>query len=118
MAAAAVQAERDEVERPIVEQLVAMGWTHVPGREVGTLDAIEAKGSDLADPIRSAVLDLHYYAGAPVVDDERKGTDLPLPAGVPELFRTVQLLVAATGETAYLGTVTSSPDHFHPWRSV
>ncbi|ALO08571.1 HsdR family type I site-specific deoxyribonuclease [Streptomyces venezuelae] len=237
-----VQVERDEVERPIVAQLEAMGWTHVPGTDAGTLDAaepvlrdkldaalrrinvraadrepwmdgtdvsravaeltsvslgkgvaqanfdatdlllsgyvlhgpsgahggasatvqyvewheersglneftvvdqlrvrnrsgdlsildivlfvngvplvaVECKSSDAADPIRSAVLDLRHYAGDPV-DDERDGTDLPVPAGVPELFRTVQLLVAATGETAYLGTVTSTPDHFHPWRSI
>ncbi|MFD3936918.1 type I restriction endonuclease subunit R [Streptomyces sp. NPDC058611] len=239
---AAQQVERDEVERPIVAQLEAMGWTHVPGKEIGTLDAdtpllvdrlgealgrintrasdgepwmdesdvrrsiaelaavplgkgvahanfaatdlllsgyvlggpsaahggasatvqyiewheergglneftvvdqlrvrsrsgdvsildivlfvngiplvaVECKSPDAADPIRSAVLDLRHYAGDPV-DDERDNTDLPVPAGVPELFRTVQLLVAATGETAYLGTVTSTPDHFHPWRSI
>ncbi|WP_328487307.1 type I restriction endonuclease subunit R [Streptomyces zaomyceticus] len=239
-----VQVERDEVERPIVAQLEAMGWTHVPGTTVGTLDAgtpllvdqlgaalrrinvraddgeswmdgtdvsrsitalasvslgkgiaqanfaatdlllsghlltgpsaahggasatvqyfewheersgglneftvvdqlrvknrsgdvsildvvlfvngiplvaVECKSPDLADPVRSAVLDLRHYAGDPIADDERESSDLPLPAGVPELFRTVQLLVAATAETAYLGTVTSTPDHFHPWRSV
>lgn len=239
----AVQVERDEVERPFVEQLTAMGWTHVPGTEVGTLDvgapllvdelkaalrrinlratdrrpwmddtdvarsvaelasvplgkgiaqanfdatdlllsgyvltgpsaahggasatvqyvewhpervalntftvvdqlrvknrsgdvsildivlfvngiplvAVECKSPDLAEPVRSAVLDLRHYAGDPIDDDERAGTDLPLPGGVPELFRTVQLLVAATGETAHLGTVTSTPDHYQPWRSV
>ncbi|MGY3056009.1 type I restriction enzyme R subunit [Streptomyces sp. TE3672] len=238
-----LQVERDEVERPIVAQLEAMGWTHVPGTEIGTLDAetpllvdqlgaalrrinvraadgeswmdgndiarsvaelasvplgkgiaqanfettelllhgcvlngpsaahggpsatvqyiewheeqlrlneftvvdqlrvknrsgevsildialfvngiplvaVECKSPDLSDPIRSAVLDLRHYAGDPIADDERDGTDLPIPAGVPELFRTVQLLVAATEETAYLGTVTSTPDHFHPWRSI
>ncbi|GAB2773023.1 HsdR family type I site-specific deoxyribonuclease [Streptomyces daliensis] len=239
------QVERDEVERPIVAQLEAMGWTHVPGKEIGTLDAtapvlrdklgaalrrinlraadnepwmdatdvdrsiaeltsvslgrgiaqanfdatemllsgyvltgpsaghggasatvqyvewrpeadrlalndftvvdqlrvenrsgevsildlalfvngiplvaVECKSPDLADPIRSAVLDLRHYAGDPVVEDERDDTGLPVPAGVPELFRTVQLLVAATAETAYLGTVTSVPEHFHPWRSI
>ncbi|MER7791656.1 type I restriction endonuclease [Streptomyces sp. NPDC097640] len=240
---AAVQAERDEVERPIVAQLQAMGWSHVRGTEIGTLDvdrpllvgrldaalrrinvkaetrepwmddtdvkrsiaelasvplgkgipqanfdttdlllsgaqlsgpsaahggalatvqyiewheerlslndftvvdqlriknrsgevsildialfvngiplvAVECKSPDLSDPLRSAVLDLRHYAGDPLPEDERDGTDLPLPAGVPELFRTVQLLVAATAETAYLGTVTSVPEHFHPWRSV
>ncbi|MFI6081416.1 type I restriction endonuclease subunit R [Streptomyces sp. NPDC051217] len=238
-----MQVERDEVERPFVAQLEAMGWTHLPGTEVGTLDvsaplltdklgealrrmnvraedrtpwmdeqdirrsitelasvslgrgidtanfaatelllsglvlpapsaahgaasatvqyidwhedrfalndftvvdqlrvknrsgdvsildivlfvngiplvAVECKNPDLADPVRSAVLDLRHYAGDPIDDDERSGTDLPLPGGVPELFRTVQLLVAATGETAHLGTVTSTPEHFHPWRSV
>ncbi|MFG2332123.1 type I restriction endonuclease subunit R [Streptomyces sp. NPDC048604] len=240
---AALQVERDEVERPIIAQLRAMGWIHVPGKDVGTLDvavpfltdhlsaalrrinlravdgepwmdetdvkrsiagladvslgagidranfaatdillsglqlpgpsaahggpsatvqyiewheeridgneftvvdqlrvrnrsgevsildlvlfvngiplvAVECKSPDLADPIRSAVLDLRHYAGAPLPDDERDGSDLPVPAGVPELFRTVQLLVAATAETAYLGTVTSTPEHYHPWRSV
>lgn len=82
------------------------------------LVVVECKSPDLADPIRSAVLDLRHYAGDPIDDDERAGTDLSLPGGVPELFRTVQLLVAATGETAYLGTVTSTPEHFHPWRSI
>lgn len=238
-----VQVERDEVERPFVAQLEAMGWTHVPGREVGTLDvsqplltgrladalrrinvltegrkpwmddhdvrrsvaelasvslgkdiaaanfdttdlllhgsnltgpsaihggasatvqyiewheerfalndftvvdqlrvknrsgdvsildvvlfvngiplvAVECKSPDLADPVRDAVLDLRHYAGDPIEDDERDGTDLPVPDGVPELFRTVQLLVAAAGETAHLGTLTSTPEHFHPWRSI
>ncbi|MFJ5118779.1 type I restriction endonuclease subunit R [Kitasatospora sp. NPDC088548] len=239
----AVQTERDEVERPVVAQLQAMGWRHVPGTEIGTLDAetpllvneleaalrrvnvraadrepwmdgtdvkrsvtelasvslgkgvaqanldatdlllsgyvltgpsaahggasatvqyiewheervelndftvvdqlrvrnrsgevsvldivlfvngiplvaVECKSPDHADPIRSAVLDLRHYAGDPVADDERDDATLFVPAGVPELFRTVQLLVAATGESAYLGTVTSTPDHFHPWRSI
>ncbi|AYC41066.1 type I restriction endonuclease subunit R [Streptomyces griseorubiginosus] len=236
-----VHVERDEVERPFVAQLEAMGWTHIPGAELGTLDAakpllvdqlgpalrrinvrgsdgqpwmgdddiqrvvnelaslslgngvvqanlaatdmllhgwtlpspsaahggpsatvqyvewhpdlvtrntftvvdqlrvrsrsgelsildlvlfvngipivaVECKSADLAEPVRSAVLDLRYYAGNPVLDLDATGA--PLPAGVPELFRTVQLLVAATGETAHLGTVTSEPEHFHPWRSV
>ncbi|MFD9562303.1 type I restriction endonuclease subunit R [Streptomyces sp. NPDC059994] len=240
---AGMQVERDEVERPTVAQLTKMGWTHLPGKDVGTLDvgapflteqlavalrrinlraddgqpwmdetdirrsiselaavslghgvdkanfaatdfllsglllagpsaahggssatvqyiewheeradrnkftvvdqlrvrnrsgdvsildivlfvngiplvAVECKSPDLADPIRSAVLDLRHYAGSPLSEDEREGGSLPLPAGVPELFRTVQLLVAATAETAYLGTITSTPAHFHPWRSV
>ncbi|MGV9989857.1 type I restriction endonuclease subunit R [Streptomyces sp. NPDC003374] len=80
------------------------------------LVAVECKSPDLAEPVRSAVLDLRHYAGNPVLDLDATGT--PVPAGVPELFRTVQLLVAATGETAHLGTVTSEPEHFHPWRSV
>lgn len=233
----AVQAERDEVERPIVAQLKAMGWTHRPGSEVGTLDVtapllvdelgaalrginpwmddadirravsglasvplgggiaqgnfeatdlllsgyvltgpstahggasatvqyiawhedrlatantftvvdqlrvknrsgelsildavlfvngiplvvVECKSPDLADPIRSAVLDLRFYAGSPLDEDAREASGLSVPSGVPELFRTVQLLVVATAETAYLGTITSEPDHYHAWRSV
>nr|WP_244501178.1 type I restriction endonuclease [Streptomyces sp. TP-A0874] len=241
--AVAVQVERDEVERPIVAQLRAMGWTHVPGKEIGTLDVglplladkldtalrrinvraadgepwmdetdvrrsiaelasvslaggvekanfaatdlllsgfvltgpsaahggpsatvqyiewheertgrneftvvdqlrvrnrsgyvsildivlfvngvplavIECKSPDLTDPIHRAVVDLRDYAGAPLPDDDREGEGLPRPADVPELFRTVQLLVAATAETAYVGTLSSTSDHFHPWRSV
>lgn len=240
----AVQAERDEVERPFVAQLKAMGWTHVSGTDIGTLDAdlplladrlgpalrrinlraadgtpwmdasdveratkelasvplgngvvaanfaatqlllsghvltapsaghggssatvqyvewhpdrvdrndftvvdqlrvknrsgdvsildivlfvngiplaaVECKSPDLAEPVRSAVLDLRHYAGDPIEDDDEvsRSAGIP-PAGAPELFRTVQLLVAATGDTAHLGTITSTPDHFHPWRSI
>ena len=83
------------------------------------LVAFECKRPDLVDPIHDAVVDLRHYAGSPLPDDDdRGGESAPLPAGVPELFRTVQLLVAATAETAHLGTITSTPDHFHPWRSV
>ncbi|MFE5051185.1 type I restriction endonuclease subunit R [Streptomyces sp. NPDC056637] len=86
------------------------------------LAAIECKSPDLAEPVREAVLDLRHYAGNPVPDDEeeagRSAADRLASDGIPELFRTVQLLVAATGRTAHLGTVTSGPEHFHPWRSV
>lgn len=237
------QVERDEVERPTIAQLTAMGWTHIPGKQVGTLSAdqpilteiagqalrrinlravdsepwmdesdigrvlaslasvsvggsigkanfaatelllsgiqlhgpsaahggrsatvqlvewheervgineftvvdqlrvknrsgdvsvldlvlfvngiplvvVECKSPDLADPLHSAVLDLRHYAGDPLDDDTRGDTGLAPPSGVPELFRTVQLMVAATAETAYVGTVTSGPEHYHPWRSV
>ncbi len=242
---AVVQAERDEVERPFVAQLEAMGWKHVPGTQVGTLDAdspvlldtlyaalrrinvladadrtawmddsdvrrsvaaltsvplgrgvaqanfdatdlllsgyvltgpspshggasatvqyidwheeraaerndftvvdqlrirnrsgdvsildivlfvngiplvaVECKSPELSDPIHSAVVDLRHYAGDPLPEEDGTDSGVPSPAGIPELFRTVQLLVAAAGETAYLGTVTSTPDHFHPWRSI
>lgn len=122
---------RPEVDRPGLNEFTVVDQLRVASRsgELSILDlvlfvngiplvAVECKSSDLADPIRSAVLDLRHYAGDPVREDERDGTLLPLPAGVPELFRTVQLLVAATAETAYLGTITSAPEHFHPWRSV
>ncbi|OEU94853.1 deoxyribonuclease HsdR [Streptomyces oceani] len=79
------------------------------------LAAVECKSPELADPLYDAVRDLRHYTGDPLDED---GGGRPEPAGVPELFRTVQLLVAATAETAYLGTVTSDPEHFHPWRSI
>ncbi|WP_367124583.1 type I restriction endonuclease subunit R [Streptomyces phytohabitans] len=122
---------RPEVERAALNDCTVVDQLRVENRsgEVSILDlvlfvngiplvAVECKSPDLADPIHSAVLDLRHYAGDPIAEDENEGSDLPVPAGVPELFRTVQLLVAATAETAYLGTVTSAPEHFHPWRSV
>ncbi|MFI6452808.1 type I restriction endonuclease subunit R [Streptosporangium amethystogenes] len=36
--------------------------------------------------------------------------------GVPKLFNTVQLTVAASGEDARLGTFTSEAEHYVPWR--
>lgn len=83
--------------------------------------AVECKSPDLAEPVRSAVLDLRHYTGDPLDEDDddvRASVEVTAPAGVPELFRTVQLLVAATGDTAHLGTISSTPAHFHPWRSV
>ncbi|MEV5407308.1 hypothetical protein AB0K60_00510 [Thermopolyspora sp. NPDC052614] len=47
-----VQVERDEVERPIIAQLEAMGWTHVSGTEIGTLDA---RAPLLAEKLKSAL---------------------------------------------------------------
>ncbi|MFD9907630.1 type I restriction endonuclease subunit R [Streptomyces sp. NPDC059063] len=83
------------------------------------LVAVECKSPDLAEPVREAVLDLRHYAGDPIRDEEDgDAAEAFRPAGVPELFRTVQLLVAATGDTAHLGTITSNPEHFHPWRSI
>ncbi|MBW5426208.1 type I restriction endonuclease subunit R, partial [Streptomyces sp. BG9H] len=85
------------------------------------LAAVECKSPDLAEPIREAVLDLRHYAGDPLDEDDddvRTSAEATAPAGVPELFRTVQLLVAASGDTAHLGTISSTPAHFHPWRSI
>ncbi|MFF7586591.1 type I restriction endonuclease subunit R [Kitasatospora purpeofusca] len=225
--------ERDEVERPLIAQLVAMGWTHVPGKDVGPLDhtepvlrdrlaaaltrltpeltaadtaavirtlvsvplalrplldanldttelllhgcsaqvagkqrnvqyvawnpaeshlneftvvnqlrvrsssgaekvldlvlfvngiplaVVECKSPELADPVGEAIRDLHAYAGTPTDTDDRTDPTVgnPRSAGVPGLFRTAQLLVAAAGRTAYLGTVGAGPAHFHPWRA-
>ncbi|MGK5446858.1 type I restriction endonuclease subunit R [Streptomyces radiopugnans] len=81
------------------------------------LVAVECKSPDLSDPVYDAVRDLRAYTGEPLSDDDRE--EKPgAPVGVPELFRTVQLCVAATGETAHLGTISSGPEHYHPWRSV
>jgi type I restriction enzyme R subunit len=36
--------------------------------------------------------------------------------GNPKLFHTVQLLVATSGERAAIGSITSGPEHYAPWR--
>ncbi|MFD6996396.1 type I restriction endonuclease subunit R [Streptomyces mirabilis] len=77
---------------------------------------VECKSPDTKDPIGSAVRDLRAYAGMPLDDDERELRDRP--SGVPEFFAPVQLLIAASGHNAALGTITSSEEHFAPWRSV
>ncbi|MEU8866626.1 type I restriction endonuclease subunit R [Streptomyces umbrinus] len=77
---------------------------------------IECKSPDRKDPIGSAVRDLRAYAGVPLDDDTREAHERP--GGVPELFASVQLLVAASGSDAALGTITSSEEHFAAWRSV
>ncbi|WP_030562259.1 type I restriction endonuclease subunit R [Streptomyces aureocirculatus] len=77
---------------------------------------IECKSPDLNDPLGDAVRDLRAYAGVPLDDDTRRADERP--GGLPELFASVQLLVAASGESAALGTITSTEEHFAAWRSV
>lgn len=77
---------------------------------------VECKSPDLKDPIGDGIRDLRAYAGVPLDSDDRSPDARPV--GVPELFAPVQLLVAASGESAALGTITSDEDHFAPWRSV
>lgn len=40
------------------------------------------------------------------------------PRAVPDFVRLAQVLIATDGEHAELGTVTSEPRHFAPWRTV
>ncbi|MET9408292.1 type I restriction endonuclease [Streptomyces sp. NPDC002935] len=77
---------------------------------------IECKSPHIKDPIGKAVRDLRAYCGEPLDDDVRAPRDRP--SGVPELFASVQLLVAASGDEAALGTITSTEEHFAAWRSV
>jgi type I restriction enzyme R subunit len=77
---------------------------------------IECKSPDVKDPIGKAIRDLRAYCGEPLDDDVRAPRDRP--SGVPELFASVQLLVAASGDNAALGTITSTEEHFAAWRSV
>ncbi|CAM3766137.1 type I restriction endonuclease subunit R [Nocardiopsis rhodophaea] len=77
---------------------------------------VECKSPDINDPVGAAVHDLRGYTGEPLEDDSRENRSLP--RGVPELFGSVQLLIAACGETAVLGTISSTEEHFAAWRSV
>ncbi|MHC5259756.1 type I restriction endonuclease subunit R [Streptomyces sp. UC4497] len=78
---------------------------------------VECKSPDVRDPLGEAVRDLRFYAGVPLDSDERDRRRVR-DIGIPELFAPVQLLVAACGTSAALGTITSSEEHFAPWRSV
>ncbi|MFE7426424.1 type I restriction endonuclease subunit R [Streptomyces sp. NPDC057545] len=80
------------------------------------LVVIECKSPDVRDPLGKAIRDLRSYTGRPVDDDTRSGTGAP--RGVPHLFAPVQLLVAADGTEAALGTYSSSEEHYALWRSI
>ncbi|MCL6292833.1 type I restriction endonuclease subunit R [Streptomyces sp. 43Y-GA-1] len=80
------------------------------------LVVIECKSPDVRDPLGSAIRDLRAYTGRPVDDDTRSGAGAL--RGVPHLFAPVQLLVAADGTDAALGTYSSSEEHYALWRSI
>jgi type I restriction enzyme R subunit len=80
------------------------------------LVVVECKSPDVRDPIGRAIRDLRAYTGRPLDDDTRQGTGAP--RGVPHLFAPVQLLVAADGMDAALGTYSSSEEHYALWRSL
>jgi type I restriction enzyme, R subunit len=60
-------------------------------------------GEGLAEAVRQH----HRYA------DRRGATP---PEGNPRLFVAMQLLIATNGERAALGSITSGPEHYVPWR--
>ncbi|MEU8723250.1 type I restriction endonuclease subunit R [Streptomyces antimycoticus] len=80
------------------------------------LAVVECKSPDIKDPIVKAIRDLRAYSGNPLTHDGRKDKDAP--RAVPELFAPAQLLIAACGETAALGTISADEAHYAPWRSV
>ena len=106
-----MQAERDEVERPIVAQLVAMGWTYAPGHEVGTL---WAQRPLLTDVLAAALRRINVRAGdrEPWMDEtdvERSIAELatvPLGRGIAQAnFDATDLLLS--------GYVLTSPSAAH-----
>ncbi|MGW2518071.1 type I restriction endonuclease subunit R [Streptomyces sp. NPDC001617] len=80
------------------------------------LVVIECKSPDIPDPLGKAIRDLRAYTGRPLDDDTRRGSGAP--RGVPHLFVPAQLLVAADGTHAALGTYSSAEAHYALWRSV
>lgn len=79
---------------------------------------VECKSPDLQDPVGLAIRDLRAYTGNPVEYDTDERDPREMPRGIPALFKTVQLLIAAAGSTAQLGTITSRVCDFAPWRST
>ena len=80
------------------------------------LVVIECKSPDTRDPLGKAIRDLRAYTGRPLDDDTRHGAGAP--RGIPSLFAPAQLLVAADGQHAALGTYSSDEQHYALWRSV
>lgn len=77
---------------------------------------VECKSPDVRDPLGKAIRDLRAYSGRPLDDDTRHGAGAP--RGIPHLFAPAQLLVAADGKQAALGTYSSAEQHYALWRSV
>ncbi|MBQ1159700.1 type I restriction endonuclease subunit R [Streptomyces sp. A73] len=80
------------------------------------LAVIECKSQDLRDPLGDAIRDLRAYTGNPVESDDRPARNLP--AGIPALFAAAQLLVAASGTDAALGTFEADERHYARWHSA
>lgn len=77
---------------------------------------IECKSPDRQDPLGEAIRDLRGYTGRPLDEDIRERGSVP--RGIPEFFAPVQLLVAADGKDAVLGTISSQEEHYALWRST
>ncbi|MGX1975748.1 type I restriction endonuclease subunit R [Streptomyces kronopolitis] len=77
---------------------------------------IECKSPDRQDPLGEAIRDLRGYTGRPLDDGIRERGSIP--RGAPEFFAPVQLLVAADGKNAVLGTISSEEEHYALWRST
>jgi len=78
---------------------------------------VECKSPERKDAIGDAIQDLRAYTGNPL--DLVGPSSLAGPSrGVPELFAPVQLLIAASGQDAALGTISSEEEHYAAWRSV
>lgn len=72
------------------------------------LVVVEAKSPDLEDPLTHAITQLLRYS------NQREGVDEP--EGAERLFHYAQVMVATCFETARVGTVGASYEHYLEWK--
>lgn len=70
---------------------------------------VEGVRPDREPTVGEAIADLRAYTGMRPAGERQD---------VPSFFAFVQVLVATNGKEARVGTVTSAPEHFAPWRTV
>ncbi|WP_226962657.1 type I restriction endonuclease [Streptomyces sp. C8S0] len=106
-----MQVERDEVERPIVAQLQAMGWNHVPGADVGELTA---DAPFLKDVLARALRRVNRRAtdGEPWMDESDIGRAVAELAAVPSGQDVGKANLAAT-ELLLSGLRLNGPSAAH-----
>ena len=71
------------------------------------LALVECKKPGTSEAMAEAIRQHLRYA-------DRRGSIAP--EGNPKLFHTMQLLVATCRDRAMLGSITSNPEHYAPWR--
>lgn len=72
-----------------------------------SLVLVECKKPGTSEAMAEAIRQHLRYA-------DRRGSIAP--EGNPKLFHTMQLMVATCGDRAVLGSITSGPEHYTPWR--
>lgn len=112
----AAQPERDEVELPILAQLRAMGWAHVRGPEVGTLDAGKPL---LVDRLDAALRRINVRAadGRPWMDSTDVTRSVGALASVSLGKGIAEANFAAT-DMLLSGYVLPGPSAAPPWTRV
>src|SRR6266511_1618091 len=110
-------AERDEVERPFIEQLKAMGWTHVRGP-----DLVRNSREDvlLTDRLSAAVRRINRLPdGSPWLDDDRVARIVQTLSTAPPGGRLIEANLHATGLLLGGVAVPGDRDHHHGrWGTV
>lgn len=70
---------------------------------------IEGVRPDREPTVGEAIADLRAYTGSRPAGERQD---------VPAFFRFAQVLVATNGTEARVGTISSAPEHYAPWRTV